>query len=519
MSQEEHGKVEEQNPQPSSAELSPSETAVANADAPITETDTAMDAQNQTTETPLDNPTDPTEIESGELTTAEAEVQATVEETTADAETEATEPAIDKPVAEAETDVTEPADEPVAEAEVETAEDAVEEVAVSTDDLLVTEDPLPFNRGDVIDGVVTKTLPTAIHFDLGDGNEGIVPGRELELMTGKMLEALKVGAEAKVYVVNPRNHRGKTILSVNHAMEEMDWQEAEQYHASKDNYDAKIGGYNKGGLIVRFGRLRGFVPQSQIGETRSRQMSGETPEERYGPMVNEPISVKVMEVDRGRNRLILSERAAMREVRQAQKDELISELKVGEVREGRVVSLESFGAFVDIGGAEGLVHITELAWGHLTHPRQAVKVGETIEVEVISIDPAESRIGLSRKRCIGDPWDEIATAYQRGQLVEGEVTKLAKFGAFAKLVDNPEVEGLIHISELSDNRVQHPKDVVQRGDKLSLRIVKIDVKERRLGLSLKAVSSSEYLDMDWRMALEDAIDNGDSSEETESADA
>ncbi len=505
MSHEEHGKVEEQNPQASSAELPPSETAVANADAPITETDTTMDAKNQTTETTLDNPTDPTEIESGEMTTAEADVQAKVEETTTDAESEATEPAMHEPVAEAEAEI------------ADDEEDAVEEVVVSTDDLLVTEEPLPFKRGDVIDGVVTKTLPTAIHFDLGDGNEGIVPGRELELMTGKMLEALKVGAEAKVYVVNPRNHRGKTILSVNHAMEEMDWQEAEQYHASKDNYDAKIGGYNKGGLIVRFGRLRGFVPQSQIGETRSRQMTGETPEERYGPMVNEPISVKVMEVDRGRNRLILSERAAMREVRQAQKDELIAELKVGEVRKGRVVSLESFGAFVDIGGAEGLVHITELAWGHLTHPRQAVKVGQTIEVEVISIDPEESRIGLSRKRCIGDPWDEIATSYQRGQLVEGEVTKLAKFGAFAKLVDNPEVEGLIHISELSDERVQHPKDVVQRGDKLSLRIVKIDVKERRLGLSLKAVSSSEYLDMDWRMALEDANDNGDTSDERDTS--
>ena len=359
-------------------------------------------------------------------------------------------------------------------------------------------------RGQVYHGVISSTTPTAVYVDLGDGDQGLVPGRELELMTRKMLESLAVGAEVDVYVVNPRNHRGETILSINHALEELDWRNAQKFSKSKQVLDALIGGYNKGGLIVRFGRLRGFVPQSQLAEDRIRAMTGGTPEERYGPMVNQPIGVKVMEVDRHRNRLILSERAANRDVRQNRKEALIADLNVGDIRKGKVVSLENFGAFVDIGGGEGLIHLSELAWGHITHPRQAVNIGEEVEVEVISIDPDAKRIGLSRRRVISDPWDEIATSLRRGQLVRSRVTKLTKFGAFARLIDYDAVEGLIHISELSGERVTHPREVVNRGDELVVRIVKIDIKERRLGLSLKSVNSTEFLDLDWEMALQES---------------
>ena len=361
-----------------------------------------------------------------------------------------------------------------------------------------------YRRGQVYQGAISKTTPTAVFVDLGDGNQGIVPGRELELMTRKMLESLVVGAEVDVYVVNPRNHRGETILSINHALEELDWRNAEKLSKSKEIHEAVIGGYNKGGLIVRFGRLRGFVPQSQLAEERARNMSGETPEERYSPMVNQPIGVKVMEVDRHRNRLILSERAAVRDVRLQRKEALIAELKVGDLRKGKVVSLENFGAFVDIGGGEGLIHLSELAWGHITHPRQAVNIGDEVEVEVISVNADAKRIGLSRRRAIRDPWDEIATSLRRGQLVRGHITKLTKFGAFARLIDHDSVEGLIHISELAAERVTHPREVVSRGDELILRIVKIDIRERRLGLSLKSVNSTEYLDLDWEMALQDS---------------
>ena len=352
--------------------------------------------------------------------------------------------------------------------------------------------------------MISSTTPTAVTVDLGEGDQGIVPGRELELMTRKMLESLVVGAEVDVYVVNPRNHRGETVLSINHALEELDWRNAQKLAKSRKVHEALIGGYNKGGLIVRFGRLRGFVPQSQLAEERVRGMSGGTPEERYGPMVNQPIGVKVMEVDRHRNRLILSERAALRDVRQQRKEALIAELKVGDKRVGKVVSLENFGAFVDIGGGEGLIHLSELAWGHITHPRQAVNIGDEVEVEVISVNADAKRIGLSRRRVISDPWDEIATSLRRGQLVRGRVTKLTKFGAFARLTDHDDVEGLIHISELASERVTHPREVVNRGDELVLRIVKIDIKERRLGLSLKSVNSTEFLDLDWEMALQDS---------------
>ncbi len=361
-----------------------------------------------------------------------------------------------------------------------------------------------YKRGQVYQGVISSTTPTAVTVDLGDGDQGIVPGRELELMTRKMLESLVVGAEVDVYVVNPRNHRGETVLSINHALEELDWRNAQKLSKSRQVHEALIGGYNKGGLIVRFGRLRGFVPQSQLAEERVRAMTGGTPEERYGPMVNQPIGVKVMEVDRHRNRLILSERAALRDMRQQRKQALIAELKVGDIRKGKVVSLENFGAFVDIGGGEGLIHVSELTWGHITHPRQAVSVGDEVEVEVISVNAGARRIGLSRRRVISDPWDEIATSLRRGQLVRGRVTKLTKFGAFARLTDHDDVEGLIHISELASERVTHPREVVSRGDELVMRIVKIDIKERRLGLSLKSVNSTEFLDLDWEMALQDS---------------
>ncbi|MBC7870437.1 MAG: S1 RNA-binding domain-containing protein [Chitinophagaceae bacterium] len=351
-------------------------------------------------------------------------------------------------------------------------------------------------RGELIQGKIIKTTPTSIEIDIGLPMEGIIPRRELEQMTRQQLESLVEGQEITVFVINPNDHKGNVVLSLNRAAEELDWQEAETYRASQEVYEGNIAGYNKGGLIVRFGRLRGFVPQSQISDDRRRAMEGETPEDRYGAMVNEHINVKVMEVDRSRNRLILSERAATRENREKRKEALINELTVGQIFEGRVVSLEDFGAFVDIGGAEGLVHLTEISWKHVTHPKDVLKVGQRVRVEVIGVDRDRKRIGLSIKRQEADPWDEIATTYGQGFLVQATVTKLTKFGAFARLVEAPDIEGLIHISELSEQRVVHPREVVEEGEKLTLRVVKVDVKNRRLGLSLKRVNSAEYLDVD-----------------------
>lgn len=484
MSEEERGQDEELLQDASSAELSPSESTESDVPAAV-----AVDRSDVAE------------------TVAEAEALVADERPAAEPEPAAERQVVADSAVEVAADRVEVATEVATEVAAKEPSAAEEAQPAAAPESVAEEPPVEdvkYKRGQVYQGVISSTTPTAVSVDLGDGDQGLVPGRELELMTRKMLESLVVGAEVDVYVVNPRNHRGETILSINHALEELDWRNAQKLSKSRKVHEALIGGYNKGGLIVRFGRLRGFVPQSQLAEERVRGMSGGTPEERYGPMVNQPIGVKVMEVDRQRNRLILSERAALRDVRQQRKEALIAELKVGDKRKGTVVSLENFGAFVDIGGGEGLIHLSELAWGHITHPRQAVTIGDKVEVEVISVNADAKRIGLSRRRVISDPWDEIAASLRRGQLVRGRVTKLTKFGAFARLTDHDDVEGLIHISELASERVTHPREVVNRNDELVLRIVKIDIKERRLGLSLKSVNSTEFLDLDWEMALQDS---------------
>ena len=231
--------------------------------------------------------------------------------------------------------------------------------------------------------------------------------------------------------------------------------------------------------------------------SRRRRSEGDTPEQKWARMVGEPMQVKVIEVDRGRNRLILSERAAAKESREAQKDRLLAEIKAGEVRRGHVISLAEFGAFVDIGGADGLVHLSELSWKHVTHPNEVLHVGQEVEVLVLNVDHERKRIGLSLKRREDDPWTLIQRKYTIGQLITGTITKLAKFGAFARVEGEDEIEGLIHVSELSDGHIEHPREVVNEGQTLTLRVIKIDAEKRRMGLSLKRVASAEYADTDW----------------------
>ncbi len=353
-------------------------------------------------------------------------------------------------------------------------------------------------RGTIVDGTVIETSPTEVLVDLGEGIVGVIASRELERMDREAIEALKPGSPVTAYVLKTRGSDGRPVLSLARAEEESNWRLAEKHYTSKEVYFSKIAGYNKGGLIVRFGKVRGFVPASQVSRERQQRATSGSPEERWGQMVGEDIAVKVVEIDRARNRLILSERAAAREWREKQKGRLLGTLHEGEVRKGRVISVADFGAFVDLGGADGLVHLTELSWKHVTHPREILEVGQEVEVEVISIDAQRKRIGLSMKRLERDPWQEIVADYSIGQLVQATVTKLTKFGAFARLVDKPEIEGLIHISELADYRVSHPREVVLVGDVLTLRIVKIDASERRLGLSLRQVDSAKFMDQDWQ---------------------
>jgi len=295
------------------------------------------------------------------------------------------------------------------------------------------------------------------------------------------------------------------------AREEKDWEIVDELLASGQAFDSKVIGYNKGGLIVPIGSLRGFVPASQISLSRRTTTGNESPEQRWGKMVGEPMSVRVIEVDRERRRLILSERMALQETRESLKDRLLDELQEGTVRNGRVTSLADFGAFVNIDGADGLVHLSEISWERITHPNEVLKVGQEVKVKVISVDRERKRIGLSIRQLQDDPWTQKVSHLKEGMLVEGTITHLTKFGAFARLGDD--LEGLVHVSELSEQRVTHPKEVVHEGEVLTLRVIRIDPERRRIGLSLRKVDSPAYADLDWKMALADEVEKAHEGEE------
>ena len=353
-------------------------------------------------------------------------------------------------------------------------------------------------RGEIREGVIARITPTEILVDVGAKSEGIITGRELDTLDEATRAGLAVGQAVSVYIMDPEDRGGNIVLSLTRAREEKDWRQAEELLGSQEVYTGVIAGFNKGGLIVKLGNVRGFIPASQLSAARRRRSEGgETPEQKWGRMIGETSQVKVIEVDRSRNRLILSERAAAKETREAQKEQLLAEIKPGDVRKGHVISLAEFGAFVDIGGADGLVHLSELSWRRVAHPNEVLKVGQEVEVTVLNVDRDRKRIGLSMKRREEDPWLIIKQKYKPGQLVSGTITKLTKFGAFARIEGEDDLEGLIHISELSDGHIDHPREAVSEGQAVTLRVVKVDPEKRRMGLSLKRVSSAEYAEADW----------------------
>jgi small subunit ribosomal protein S1 len=358
-------------------------------------------------------------------------------------------------------------------------------------------------RGDIRKGFIARITANEVLVSIGTKSEGVIPAKELEKLDAAARALLHEGQEITVYVINPEDHAGNVLLSLARAQEETDWHQVEQLMSSQTVYSGRVDGFNKGGLIVKVGNLRGFVPASQFSLSRRHRSEGETPEQKWSKMVGEPIHVKVIEVDRSRNRLILSERAAAKEARESQKERLLNELHEGEEHVGHVISLASFGAFVDLGGADGLVHLSEISWKRINHPSEVLKVGQKVRVRVLGVDRERKRISLSMKALAQDPWAEVLGALHEGQLVTATVTKLAKFGAFARLEGHDEVEGLIHITELSEKRIEHPREVLQEGQTLTLRVVKVDPQARRIGLSLKRVQSADYADMDWEAAVRD----------------
>ncbi|NKQ36516.1 MAG: S1 RNA-binding domain-containing protein [Chloroflexi bacterium] len=345
--------------------------------------------------------------------------------------------------------------------------------------------------GDIRKGIIITHRNNEILIDIGAKSEGVIPASEIQKMDAEARAYLEEGKQVPVYIVNIEDQQGNVIVSYLQAVEQQDWLTAEKLKETQDVYDAKVLGKNKGGVLVRLGQLRGFIPKSQLTR-ESAALLDTTP----GELMKQTLRTKVLEVDQTQTRLIMSEKAATKEIRAARKEALLDKLEEGDTCNGRVVSLTNFGAFIDIGGLQGLVHLSEMSWKRINTASDLLEVGDEVEVVVLTIDKERGRLALSLKRLQPDPWDEIEELYQEGQLVEAVITKVVKFGAFARLQDEYGLEGLIHISELSEEHVDHPSQVVQPSQEVMVRIIRVNREQRQLGLSIKQVVSDRFVESD-----------------------
>jgi small subunit ribosomal protein S1 len=365
------------------------------------------------------------------------------------------------------------------------------------DFLLTQELDLP-TAGEIRQGQVVQHSENFILVDLGAKSEGIIIGEELTAIDEETREQLTVGTDVRVLILEIEDSNGNIVLSYTKAAQERDWDQAIQLLKSQDAYKTKIVGFNRGGVLAKLGHIRGFIPNSQL--SREHQVKNkDNADKHFQSLVGKPVTTKVIEVDRKRNRLIMSERAASQEIREAKREKLLADLNVGDVCTGKVVNLANFGAFIDIGGIEGLVHLSELSWKRTNNPAEILQVGDEVQVSILKIDGAQKRLALSIKRLQPDPWSLLNEHYRVGQLVEVTVTKITKFGAFARLDDEYELVGLIHISELSENHVENPHEVLKPSQKVMVRIIRIDTEQRQLGLSLRQVSSDKFIEADMEM--------------------
>jgi small subunit ribosomal protein S1 len=336
-------------------------------------------------------------------------------------------------------------------------------------------------RGEVLEGTIIGITRDGVVVDIGAKSEGLIPVNEMHSLGADPLAHVAVGEKIVAYVMQPETSEGEVLLSVDRARGEKGWRQLQTLFESGESFEAEVTGFNKGGLLVNVEGVAAFVPLSQLVGLRPER--NDTAGAGLQAAVGKSLRLKVIELNRRRNRVILSERGALQEWRSQQKERLLSELEEGEVRKGRISSIRSFGVFVDLGGADGLVHLSEISWDRTKAPEELFNIGDEVDVYVMKVDSDKKKIALSIRRAQPAHWDGIVDRYQVGEVVPGIVTKLATFGAFAR-IEGP-VEGLIHVSELVDRRINHSQEAVREGDILPLRIIRIERDRHRLGLSLK----------------------------------
>ena len=341
--------------------------------------------------------------------------------------------------------------------------------------------------GQIVEGTVVRVDRDEVLLDIGYKSEGVIPPRELSIRSGVHPgEIVSIGERIEAMVVTREDSEGRLVLSKKRAQYERAWGRIEEIKEGDGMVDGTVIEVVKGGLIVDIG-LRGFLPASLVELRRVRDLQ---------PYMDTTIQAKIIELDKNRNNVVLSRRAWLEETQKDQREEFLDNLRPGEVRTGVVSSVVNFGAFVDLGGMDGLIHVSELSWKHVDHPGSVVTVGDEIEVQVLEIDRGRERISLSLKATQQDPWQEFVEGHQVGELVYGRITKLVPFGSFVQVGDG--IEGLVHISEMSAHHVELPEQVVTPGEELWVKIIDLDLQRRRISLSIKQAAEGGVVASEWR---------------------
>ena len=349
---------------------------------------------------------------------------------------------------------------------------------------------ISFDDGDIVTGTVVRVDKDEVLLDIGYKSEGVIPARELSIRHDALpSDVVQVGDKVEALVLQKEDKEGRLVLSKKRAQYERAWGEIEKVKAAGGVVRGPVIEVVKGGLIVDIG-LRGFLPASLVELRRVRELQ---------PYIGKQIEAKIIELDKHRNNVVLSRRAFLEESQREQRNEFLLNLKPGERRRGRVSSVVNFGVFVDLGGMDGLVHVSELSWKHVDHPSSVVSVGDEIEVEILDVDLDKERISLSLKATLSDPWREFARTHQVGELVYGRITKLVPFGAFVQVGEG--IEGLVHISEMAVHHVDLPEQVVSVGEELWVKIIDIDLQRRRISLSIKQAAEGGEVAEEYREAF------------------